>query len=96
MVATFTGSVLERRKDFAVMETMGAHQPDGQLPVRLGSGPAGAGRIGRRVRSGLRHIAFWIGGRRIPKLPSCRNRMLLLPVLLGSRGLGADCVHRLR
>ena len=35
MVATFTSSVLERRKDFAVMKALGASEPHGKHHVRL-------------------------------------------------------------
>jgi putative ABC transport system permease protein len=82
MVATFTSSVLERRKDFAVMKALGASNrtvnflfaAEASLLALLG---AAAGYL---VGSG---IAFWIGKANfdaaIPPQP-----VLLLPVLLGS------------
>jgi len=82
MVATLTGSVLERRKDFAVMKALGASNATVNL---LFAGEAmllsAAGAlIGFFVGSG---IAYWIGqanfGAAITPRPG-----LLLPVLLGS------------
>jgi putative ABC transport system permease protein len=82
MVATLTGSVLERRKDFAVMKALGASNGavnllfagEATLTSLLGA------LIGFVVGSG---IAFWIGkanfGAAIPPRPQ-----LLLPVIVGS------------
>jgi putative ABC transport system permease protein len=82
MVATFTSSVLERRKDFAVMKALGASNravnflfaAEAALLALMG---AAAGYI---LGSG---IAFWIGKVNFDAaiLP---QPMLLLPVLLGS------------
>jgi putative ABC transport system permease protein len=82
MVATFTSSVLERRKDFAVMKALGASNravnflfaAEAALLALLG---AAAGYI---LGSG---IAFWIGKVNFDAtiLP---QPMLLFPVLLGS------------
>ncbi|MGZ4899617.1 MAG: FtsX-like permease family protein [Candidatus Angelobacter sp.] len=82
MVATFTGSVLERRKDFAVMKALGASNrtvnflfaSEAALLALLGSS---AGYI---LGCG---IAFWIGKANFDAaiLP---QPLLLLPVLLGS------------
>ncbi len=82
MVATFTSSVLERRKDFAVMKALGASNravnflfaAEAALLALLG---AAAGYI---VGSG---IAFWIGRVNFEAaiLP---QPILLLPILLGS------------
>lgn len=82
MVATFTGSVLERRKDFAVMKALGASNrtvnflfaSEAALLALAGSG---AGYILGCV------IAFWIGKVNFDAaiLP---QPMLLFPVLLGS------------
>ena len=85
MVATFTGSVLERRKDFAVMKALGASNrtvnflfaSEAALVALTGSS---AGYI---LGCG---IAFWIGKANFDAaiLP---QPMLLLPVLLGSVAL---------
>ncbi|HET9181218.1 MAG TPA: FtsX-like permease family protein [Candidatus Angelobacter sp.] len=82
MVATFTGSVLERRKDFAVMKALGAS--DGTVKVLFAAEScllalAGAA-AGYVVGCG---IAFWIGKANFDAaiLP---DPLLLLPVLLGS------------
>jgi putative ABC transport system permease protein len=85
MVATFTSSVLERRKDFAVMKALGASNrtvnflfaAEAALLALTGSA---AGFI---LGSG---IAFWIGKANFDAaiLP---QPMLLLPVLLGSVAL---------
>jgi putative ABC transport system permease protein len=81
MVATFTSSVLERRRDFAVMKALGASNKTVNVlfaseAVSLALVGAAGGYI---VGSG---IAFWIGKANfdaaIFPLP-----MLLLPVLLG-------------
>ena len=82
MVATFTGSVLERRKDFAVMKALGASNrtvnflfaAESTLLALTGSA---AGYI---VGCG---IAFWIGKANFDAaiLP---QPLLLVPVLLGS------------
>lgn len=85
MVATFTGSVLERRKDFAVMKALGASNrtvnflfaSEAALLALAGSA---AGYI---LGCG---IAFWIGKANFDAaiLP---QPMLLIPVLLGSVAL---------
>jgi putative ABC transport system permease protein len=85
MVATFTSSVLERRRDFAVMKALGASNrtvnflfaSEAALLALIGSA---AGFI---LGSG---IAFWIGKANFDAaiLP---QPMLLLPVLLGSVAL---------
>jgi putative ABC transport system permease protein len=85
MVATFTSSVLERRKDFAVMKALGASNKTVNLLFAAEAaslalvGAAG----GYMVGSG---IAFWIGKANfdaaIFPLP-----VLLFPVLLGSVAL---------
>jgi putative ABC transport system permease protein len=82
MVATFTGSVLERRKDFAVMKALGASNrtvnflfaSEAALLALAGSS---AGYVLGCV------IAFWIGKANFDAaiLP---QPMLLFPVLLGS------------
>jgi putative ABC transport system permease protein len=82
MVATFTGSVLERRKDFAVMKALGASNrtvnflfaSESTLLALIGSA---AGYI---VGCG---IAFWIGKANFDAaiLP---QPLLVVPVLLGS------------
>lgn len=82
MVATFTGSVLERRKDFAVMKALGASNrtvnflfaSEAALLALLGSS---AGYI---LGCG---IAYWIGKANFDAaiLP---QPLLLVPVLLGS------------
>lgn len=85
MVATFTGSVLERRKDFAVMKALGASNrtvnflfaSESTLLALIGSA---AGYI---LGCG---IAFWIGKANFDAaiLP---QPLLLVPVLLGSVAL---------
>jgi putative ABC transport system permease protein len=85
MVATFTGSVLERRKDFAVMKALGASNrtvnflfaSEAALLALAGSS------AGYVLGCG---IAFWIGKVNFDAaiLP---QPMLLLPVLLGSMAL---------
>jgi putative ABC transport system permease protein len=85
MAATFTSSVLERRKDFAVMKALGASNKTVNLLFAAEAaslalvGAAG----GYLVGSG---VAFWIGKANfdaaILPLP-----VLLLPVLLGSVAL---------
>jgi putative ABC transport system permease protein len=85
MVATFTGSVLERRKDFAVMKALGASNravnflfaSEAALLALAGSS---AGYVLGCV------VAFWIGKANFDAaiLP---QPMLLLPVLLGSVAL---------
>ena len=82
MVATLTGSVLERRKDFAVMKALGASNATVNLLFAGESMLLSAvgGLIGFTVGTG---IAYWIGqanfGAAITPRPG-----LLLPVLLGS------------
>jgi putative ABC transport system permease protein len=82
MVATFTSSVLERRKDFAVMKALGASNRTVNLLFASESSLlALAGSIaGYIFGSG---IAFWIGKANFEAaiLP---QPVLLLPVLLGS------------
>jgi putative ABC transport system permease protein len=82
MVATFTSSVLERRKDFAVMKALGASNKAVALlfaseAALLALGGATLGFIAGSM------IAFWIGRANfdsaIPPQP-----MLLVPVFLGS------------
>jgi putative ABC transport system permease protein len=85
MVATFTGSVLERRKDFAVMKALGASNrtvnflfaSEAALLALTGS------TAGYVLGCG---IAFWIGKANFDAaiLP---QPMLLIPVLLGSIAL---------
>lgn len=82
MVATFTSSVLERRRDFAVMKALGASNRTVNVLFAAEASLlslAGAA-IGYVVGSG---IAFWIGkanfGAAILPQP-----LLLLPVFLGS------------
>jgi len=82
MVATFTSSVLERRKDFAVMKALGASNKTVNLLFAAESASlalvgAASGYI---VGSGT---AFWIGKANFEAaiLP---QPLLLLPVLLGS------------
>ncbi|HEY2168204.1 MAG TPA: FtsX-like permease family protein [Candidatus Angelobacter sp.] len=85
MVATFTGSVLERRKDFAVMKALGASNrtvnflfaSEAALLALTGS------TAGYILGCG---IAFWIGKANFDAaiLP---QPMLLFPVLLGSIAL---------
>lgn len=82
MVATFTSSVLERRKDFAVMKALGASNRTVNL---LFAGEASllsltGALIGYVAGSG---IAFWIGKANFAAaiLP---EPLLLAPVLLGS------------
>jgi putative ABC transport system permease protein len=82
MVATFTSSVLERRRDFAVMKALGAsNRAVNSLFAAEAALLALAGAaVGYVLGSG---IAFWIGKANfdaaIPPQP-----VLLLPVLLGS------------
>src|SRR5215831_11007375 len=85
MVATFTGSVLERRKDFAVMKALGASNRTVNFlfaseAALLALAGAAAGYLLGCV------IAFWIGKANFDAaiLP---QPMLLLPVLLGSVAL---------
>ncbi len=85
MVATFTSSVLERRKDFAVMKALGASNKT--VNVLFAAEAASLALVGAAggyiIGSG---IAFWIGKANfdaaIFPLP-----VLLLPVLLGSVAL---------
>jgi putative ABC transport system permease protein len=82
MVATFTSSVLERRKDFAVMKALGASNKTVSLLFASESSLlALAGSIaGYILGSG---IAFWIGKANFEAaiLP---QPILFLPILLGS------------
>ncbi|HEY2497272.1 MAG TPA: ABC transporter permease [Candidatus Angelobacter sp.] len=82
MVATFTGSVLERRKDFAVMKALGAsNRTVNFLFAAEAALLALAGSVaGYVVGSG---VAFWIGKANFDAaiLP---QPLLLFPVLLGS------------
>ncbi|HEV8493466.1 MAG TPA: FtsX-like permease family protein [Candidatus Angelobacter sp.] len=82
MVATFTGSVLERRKDFAVMKALGASNRTVNFlfaseAALLALAGAAAGYLLGCI------IAFWIGKANFDAaiLP---QPMLLFPVLLGS------------
>ncbi len=82
MVATFTSSVLERRRDFAVMKALGAsNRAVNSLFAAEAALLALAGAVaGYALGSG---VAFWIGKANfdvaIPPQP-----VLLVPVLLGS------------
>ncbi len=82
MVATFTGSVLERRKDFAVMKALGASNRTVNFLFASESALlALTGSIaGYILGCG---IAFWIGKANFDAaiLP---QPLLLFPVLLGS------------
>jgi putative ABC transport system permease protein len=85
MVATFTGSVLERRKDFAVMKALGASNRTVNFlfaseAALLALAGAAAGYLLGCV------IAFWIGKANFDAaiLP---QPMLSLPILLGSVAL---------
>jgi putative ABC transport system permease protein len=85
MVATFTGSVLERRKDFAVMKALGASNRT--VSFLFASEAALLSLIGSTAGYVLGcGIAFWIGKANFDAaiLP---QPMLLIPVLLGSIGL---------
>jgi putative ABC transport system permease protein len=82
MVATFTGSVLERRKDFAVMKALGAsNRTVNFLFASEAALLALAGSAAGYVLGCV--IAFWIGKANFDAaiLP---QPMLLFPVLLGS------------
>jgi putative ABC transport system permease protein len=82
MVATFTGSVLERRKDFAVMKALGAsNRTVNFLFASEAALLALAGSVAGYVLGCA--IAFWIGKANFDAaiLP---QPMLLFPVLLGS------------
>lgn len=82
MVATFTGSVLERRKDFAVMKALGAsNRTVNFLFASEAALLALAGSVAGYVMGCF--IAFWIGKANFDAaiLP---QPMLLFPVLLGS------------
>ncbi|HEX3095362.1 MAG TPA: FtsX-like permease family protein [Candidatus Angelobacter sp.] len=82
MVATFTGSVLERRKDFAVMKALGAsNRTVNFLFASEAALLALAGSVAGYVLGCV--IAFWIGKANFDAaiLP---QPMLLFPVLLGS------------
>src|SRR6478736_2516013 len=85
MAATFTSSVLERRKDFAVMKALGASNRT--VNVLFASESALLALIGSATGYILGCIiAFWIGKANFDAaiLP---QPMLLLPVLLGSVAL---------
>jgi putative ABC transport system permease protein len=82
MVATFTGSVLERRKDFAVMKALGAsNRTVNFLFVSESALLALAGSAAGYILGCA--IAFWIGKANFDAaiLP---QPLLLVPVLLGS------------
>ncbi|HET8887741.1 MAG TPA: FtsX-like permease family protein [Candidatus Angelobacter sp.] len=82
MVATFTGSVLERRKDFAVMKALGAsNRTVNFLFASEAALLALAGSVAGYVIGCF--IAFWIGKANFDAaiLP---QPLLLFPVLLGS------------
>lgn len=82
MVATLTGAVLERRKDFAVMKALGASNSAVNL---LFAGEAALTSIAGAILGFLigTAIAFWIGysnfGTAIPPRPD-----LIIPVIVGS------------
>jgi len=82
MIATFTSSVLERRKDFAVMKALGASNRT--VNVMFASEAAvqaiAGATIGYILGCG---IAFWIGKANF-EAAIWPQPMLLLPVLLGS------------
>lgn len=85
MVATFTGSVLERRKDFAVMKALGAS--DKAVNFLFASESALLALAGSAAGYILGcGIAFWIGKANFNAaiLP---QPLLLVPVLLGSVAL---------
>ena len=85
MVATFTGSVLERRKDFAVMKALGAS--DRAVNFLFASESALLALVGSIAGYLLGcGIAFWIGKANFDAaiLP---QPLLLFPVLLGSVAL---------
>ena len=85
MVATFTGSVLERRKDFAVMKALGAS--DRAVNFLFASESALLALTGSIAGYLLGcGIAFWIGKANFDAaiLP---QPLLLFPVLLGSVAL---------
>jgi putative ABC transport system permease protein len=82
MVATFTGAVLERRRDFAVMKALGASNRTVNLLFAAEASLlalAGAA-VGYVFGSG---IAFWIGKANFDAA-IFPQPVLLLPVLLGS------------
>ncbi len=82
MVATFTSSVLERRKDFAVMKALGAsNRTVNILFAAEASLLALAGAVAGYIVGSA--IAFWIGKANFEAaiLP---QPLLLLPVILGS------------
>jgi putative ABC transport system permease protein len=82
MVATFTSSVLERRKDFAVMKALGASNRTvnimfaSEAVVQALAGAALGYLLGCAV-------AFWIGKANF-EAAIWPQPVLLLPVLLGS------------
>jgi putative ABC transport system permease protein len=81
MVATFTSSVLERRKDFAVMKALGASNKTVNLLFAAEAALlALAGSTGGYILGS--GIAFWIGKVNFEAaiLP---QPVLLLPILLG-------------
>lgn len=82
MVATFTSSVLERRKDFAVMKALGASNKT--VNILFAAEAASLAMVGAAggyiVGSG---IAFWIGKANFDAA-IFPQPVLLLPVLLGS------------
>jgi len=85
MVATFTGSVLERRKDFAVMKALGASNRTVNFlfaseAAMLALAGAAAGYLLGCI------IAFWIGKANFDAAIRPQP-MLLLPILLGSVAL---------
>lgn len=85
MVATFTGSVLERRKDFAVMKALGAsNRTVNFLFASEAALLALAGSAAGYVLGCV--IAFWIGKANFDAAILPRP-MLLFPVLLGSVAL---------
>ena len=91
MVATFTGSVLERRKDFAVMKALGASNRTVNFLFASESALlALAGSVaGYILGCG---IAFWIGKANFDSaiLP---QPLLLVSGFAGQRCVGLDCLH---
>ena len=82
MIATFTSSVLERRKDFAVMKALGASNR--MVNIMFASEAALQALAGASVGYVLGcGVAFWIGKANF-EAAIWPQPMLLLPVLLGS------------
>jgi len=82
MVATFTSSVLERRRDFAVMKALGAsNRAVNSLFAAEAALLALTGAVGGYILGSA--IAFWIGKANFDAAIAPQP-VLLLPVLLGS------------